>query len=74
MHKRWNQHKSETAETLNNFFSNLVKNLTISRYSQLDSVAENITEPTLRAILRYKDHPSILAITSQCEAKTFRVT
>ena len=29
---------------------------------------------TLRAILKYKDHPSILAIQSQCEAKTFRFT
>ena len=60
--------ESETGETLNDFFSNIIKNLNISRFSELDSVAENITESTLRAILRYKDHPSILTIQSQCEA------
>ena len=38
------------------------------------SVAENITEPTLRANLQYKDHPSIFALQSQCESKTFRFT
>ena len=54
--------EAETAEALNDFFSNIVQNSNISRYSELDSVAENITEPTRRAILKYKDHPSILAI------------
>ena len=37
-------------------------------------IAENITEQTLRAALKYKHHPSILAIQSQCEAKTLRFT
>ena len=59
---------------LNNFFSNIVKNLNISRYSEVDSVARNMTDPTLRAKLKCKDHLSILAITSQCEAKTFCFT
>ena len=49
--------ESETAETVNDFFSNIVKNLNILRYSGTDSVAENITEPTLKAIMKYKDHP-----------------
>ena len=35
--------ESEIAETLNDFFSNIVKNLNIPRYSGLDCVAENIT-------------------------------
>ena len=55
---------SEIAEALNDFFSNIVKDLNISRYSELDSVAENTTETTLRAIFKYKDHPPILAIQS----------
>ena len=50
--------KSETAETLNSFFSNIVKNLNILRYKEFDSVTENIADPTLK----YKDHPSILGI------------
>ena len=58
--------ESETTETLNDFFSN------ISRYPEFDSVPENMTEPTLRAFLKCKDHPSILAI--QCEVKTLCFT
>ena len=64
--------ESETAESLNSFFSNIVKNLNISRYSEFDSVTENIADPTLKAIFKYKDHPSILAIQSHCEKETFR--
>ena len=64
--------ESETAERLNSFFSNIVKNLNISRYSEFDPVTENIADPTLKAIFKYKDHPSILAIQSHCEKETFR--
>ena len=64
--------ESETAETLNSFFSNIVKNLNISRYSEFNPVTENIADPTLKAIFKYKDHPSILAIQSNCEKETFR--
>ena len=64
--------ESETAESLISFFSNIVKNLNISRYREFDPVTENITDPTLKAIFKYKDHPSILAIQSHCEKETFR--
>ena len=64
--------ESETAESLNSFFSNIAKNLNISRYSGFDPVTENIANPTLKAIFKYKDHPSILAIHSHCEKETFR--
>ena len=42
--------ESETAETLSSFFSNILKNLNIVRYSHFDSVAENITDTILKAI------------------------
>ena len=45
--------------------------MNISRYSEFDSITENITDPTLKAIFKYKDHPSILAIQSNCEKETF---
>ena len=64
--------ESKTAETLNSFFSNIVKNLNISRNSVFDSVTENIAYPTLKAIFKYKDRPSMLAIKSNCEKETFR--
>ena len=62
----------KTAETLNSFFSNIVKNLNISRYSEFDTVTENIADPTLNSIFKYKDHPSILAIQNNCENETLR--
>ena len=63
--------ESEFTESLNSFSSNIVKNLNISRYSEFDPVTENIADPTLKAIFKYKDHPSILAIQSHCEKETF---
>ena len=49
----------ERAETLNCFFSNIVKNLNISRYNEFDSVTKNIADPTTKAILEYEDHTSM---------------
>ena len=55
-----------TAEVFNNFFCNIVKNLNISQYSDFDPIIENVKDPTLKAILKYEKHPSILAIRSKC--------
>ena len=52
----------ETAEVLNKFFSNIVNNLEISKYSKYESFIDNIEDQTLRAILKYKNHASITAI------------
>ena len=61
----------ETAETLNNFFSNLVKKLNIQKFNSNNSVTENIKDPVFKAILKYKNHPSILAIQKYSKNKTF---
>ena len=52
----------ETAEVLNKLFSDIVINLKISKYSKYESFIDNIEDQTLRAILKYKNHPSIIAI------------
>ena len=60
----------ETVEVLNTFSGNnlekkilkLAKNLEINQYSNFDPVMNNVKDSTLRAILKYKDHPSILAL------------
>ena len=52
----------ETAEVLNKFFFDIVNNLEISKYSKYESFIDNIEDQTLRAILKYKNHPSIIAI------------
>ena len=54
--------ESETAEVFNNYFSNIVKNLKIPEYKNLNANIENVKDPDFRAILKYKNHPSIIAI------------
>ena len=51
-----------TAEVLNTFFSNIVSNLKIEGYSNCDPLANNIRDPVLKCIVKYRNHPSILAI------------
>ena len=58
--------EKETAEVLNNFFGNIVKNLNISQYSDFDPIIENVKDPTLKAVLKYEKHPSILVIRIKC--------
>ena len=52
----------ENAEIINTFFSNAVKNLKIPEYQETDSLANNISHPIFKAILKYRNHPSIVAI------------
>ena len=44
------------------FFSNAVKNLKIPEFSDTNPLAERHSDPTLKAILKYKNHSSINAI------------
>ena len=59
----------ETAEALNNFFSNIVQNFDISRYSNGEPLVSNTNDATLIAILKYRNHPSIIAFRSKCKDK-----
>ena len=53
----------EVANTLNKFFSNIVKNLKIPERFVNNSLPHSLSShPTLKAILKYKDHPSIPVI------------
>ena len=60
------KNEKETAEVFNNFFGNTVKNLNVSQHPDFDPLIENVKEPTLKAILKYEKHPSILAIRTKC--------
>ena len=52
----------EIAKVLNDFFSNIIKSLNIPKKDHTNSIVENVRDPTLKAILKYRKHPSILAI------------
>ena len=55
---------SKTAETLNNFFSNIVQNLNIARYTIEEPFIENIQDPTLKAILKYRNQALLQFVTN----------
>ena len=48
--------------SLESFFSNIVSNLKIEGYSNCEPLANNIRDPVLKCILKYRNHPSTLAI------------
>ena len=53
----------EVANTLNNFFSTIIKSLKIPEYYAENNLPPNLSRhPTLKAILKYKSHPSISII------------
>ena len=58
---------NDTARVLNTFFSNVVSDLKIPEYSNCDALAENIQEPVLKAIVKYRNHPSILTTGKLCK-------
>ena len=50
-------------------FSNIVKNLNIPQYSNFNPIAQNIEDPTLKAIVKYKNYPSVLTIQAKYKGK-----
>ena len=52
----------KAADVLNKLFSHIANDLQISKYSKYESFIGNIEDQTLRAILKYKHNPSIIAI------------
>ena len=39
---------------LNKFFSNVVTNLNIPQFHQIDQTSENISDPVIKAIVKYR--------------------
>ena len=53
------------SEELNNFFKNATKSLEINENPHIIDQKVDITDPILKAINKYKHHPSILLINSK---------
>ena len=51
-----------TASILNNFLFNIIATLGIPEYNETKRVSHNIGNPLLKAIMKYKFQPSIVAI------------
>ena len=53
----------EVANCLKNFFSNIVKDHEIPKYEVEDDLHLNMSShPILKAVFKYKNHPSIISI------------
>ena len=59
--------EQDTANVLNTFFSNIVTYLKIPEDADYDPIANNISDPILKVIVRYRNHPSILTIEEVCK-------
>ena len=58
-----------TAKVLNTFFSNTVSNFNIAEYWSCESLANNINDPILKCVIKYRNHPSILTIGEVCNKR-----
>ena len=59
-----------TRKVLNASFSNIVQNLDIQQFNEDDPICENMNYTLLKAIVRYHNHPSIVAIKKFCNSKS----
>ena len=50
------------ASVLNEFFSNIITNLGISQYNETEPVSHDIGDSLMKAIIKYRFHPSLIAI------------
>ena len=57
----------ETAKVLKNIFPNIVQTPDISSYSNDEALVSNTNVATLKAILKYRNHPSIIAVQNKCK-------
>ena len=53
---------NEIANVMNAFFSNIVINLNVPEYHGCEGISGNISDPILKAIVKYRKHPNIKAI------------
>ena len=61
----------EKVMKLNDYFSNAVIKRKVPELKNFDPLSENIDYPTLKAIIKYRTHPSIIAVASEFTKKRF---
>ena len=62
------EYDKNTASILNEFFSNIITTLGIPQYNETEPVSHNISDPLMKAIMKYRFHPSIVAIKKNCNS------
>ena len=56
----------KNAKVWKNFFSDIIKNLDIPQYNQADLVFHSIKDPVIKAIFKYRNHPTVIALKEEC--------
>ena len=64
------KNEKESGKVLNNLFSTFIQNLKIPQYKEQDPITASNIDPVMRAIVKYRVHPSIIAIKKNCNAST----
>ena len=62
------ENDKRTATVFNNLFSNNITNLGIPQYIEEEPISQNIDDPLMKAIVKYRNHPSIVAIKGKCDS------
>ena len=60
----------EAAKVSNKFFSNVVTNINIPQFNQIDRASENISDPFIKDIVKYRAHLSINVVKEHCTSKS----
>ena len=68
--KTGSNHK-KIADIFNNCFADVATSLEIPEFDSNDQLSENISQPTLKPIVKYRKHPSITAINQAFPKKYF---
>ena len=56
--------EQKVANSLNDFFSSIVNSLNLPESQNADPLSDNIDHPTLKAITKWRNHPSVLVNTA----------
>ena len=65
------ENNRNTASILNEFFFNIISTLEILQYNEMEPVSHNIGAPLTKAIMKFRLHPSIVAIKKNCNSVRF---
>ena len=62
------ENDKNTASIWNEFFSNIITNLGIPKYTEREQGSHIIGDPVMKAVMKYRFHPSIVAIKENCDS------
>ena len=62
------ENDENTASILKEVFSNIITTLGIPQYNETKPVSHNIGGPLMKVIMKYRFHPSIVAIKKNCNS------